>query len=187
MKHADDDVLEQILPHCTDDQVESALHVAVSRRLWFAVSELLQRPVSDTKRAWAVEEARTNADDSHLEAILLHCTDDQLGLVFDTAVCRQLWSVIGQLSLRPVDNIRLAWAVKEAVQHADDFHLAVILPHCPDDQLDSVLMQRKWVVVQASILAHEEILKQLITVYPIDISDVPDPVLQNLISRVDLA
>nr|KAG5686331.1 hypothetical protein BaRGS_021714 [Batillaria attramentaria]KAG5686332.1 hypothetical protein BaRGS_021715 [Batillaria attramentaria] len=37
MKLADDDVLEQILPHCTDDQVESALHVAVSRRLWFAL------------------------------------------------------------------------------------------------------------------------------------------------------
>jgi hypothetical protein len=67
------DFINCILPHCTDDQLESALTHLVSRRLWESVGLVLKRSVSDTQHMWAVEEASKRAEErDFINCILPH-------------------------------------------------------------------------------------------------------------------
>jgi hypothetical protein len=135
-----------ILPHCSDNQLDSMLTTLVERSLWKSVGKVLERSgVSDAKRQWAVEEASKKADDRKLEQYILpHCHDDQLDAVLTTLVERGLWDSVGNVLERGVSDEKRQWAVEEASKKANgrDFD-CFILPHCSTDQLRSVLSNLK--------------------------------------------
>jgi hypothetical protein len=155
-----------ILPHCHDDQLDSVLTTLVKRGLWASVGKVLERGVSDEQLQWAVEWACTNPGDFIFRRFILpHCSNDQLEAVLTSLVERGLWKLVGKVMNRGVINkerhrdfvfakhshddqveswnlsdAKRQWAVEEASKKADDWDLrSFILPHCHDDQLDSVL------------------------------------------------
>ena len=87
---ADDvDLVRRILPHCLDDQLDSVLTHCVTRGLWHAVGQALERSVSETRRRWAVEEASKHAGSKvFTQCLLPHCADDQLDCVLANLVTR---------------------------------------------------------------------------------------------------
>jgi flavin-binding protein dodecin len=102
-----------ILPHCTGDQLESALTHLVGRRLCKSVSLLLERGVSDTQHRWAVEEASKKAEESDFNrCILPHCTSDQLESMLTHLVSRRLWKSVSLVLEKGVrrEQARLAFS-----------------------------------------------------------------------------
>jgi hypothetical protein len=94
------------------------------------------------ERQWAVQEAMMKANDFHLWSFISpHCSDDQQDSVLTSLVERGRWESVGKVLKRPgVREARRQWALEEASKRAEDLDFQYyILPHCSDDQLDSVL------------------------------------------------
>jgi hypothetical protein len=101
----------------------------------------LEGGVSDAQRQWAVDEASKNLHKKESAYVFAkHCHDDQLDSVLTTLVERGLWKSVDKVLKRGVTDAKRQWAVEEAIKKANDMEFqSYILPHCSDDQLDSVL------------------------------------------------
>ena len=130
-----------ILPLCPNNLLGSVLVRLVERGLWSAVGTVLQRGVSDPQRKRAIDEACRHASAVDItDYILCHCVDNQLDSVLKTLVKRGLWSAVGTVLQRGVGDPQRRWAIDEACERACDGEITnYILPHCVDNQLDSVL------------------------------------------------
>lgn len=200
--HTDNPVLPQkVYSH---DFVKMVLEAAVSRKLWNSIVGLLPHNfITSTIWSWLVEQTIENADDSVLSQVLVHCTDSQLDLAVETAVTRRLWPTVLKLLSRNISDATRAWAVDEAIQHSDDKDLKLIICHCTDMQLGTVLKEaiRKgfwhcvvnlccrgkynglgpWIVEEVSRHASTPIFNGMIRLLSIEV--VPDVVLRNLLER----
>ena len=71
---------------------------------------------------------------------MTHCDDDVRDIITNNMVTRGRWSVVGEALRRGVSDSQYRWAIDEACRHAsDDEFTDYVLPHCADNQLDSVL------------------------------------------------
>ena len=124
-----------------DNQLDNVLTRLVEKGLWSSVGMVLQRGVTDSQHRWAIDEACKQAADEEITACILpHCADDQLDSVLIPLVERCLWSCVEMVLQRGVNDSQHRWAIDEACkQAADEKITACILPHCADDQLDSLL------------------------------------------------
>ena len=139
---SEQDITLDMLRRRTDSQLDSVLTPLVERGLWWSVGTVLQRGVSDSQHRWAIDEACKQASDEEITAyILLHCADDQLDTVLTPLVERGLWRSVGTVLQRGVSDSKHRWAIDEACKHASVEEITrYILPHCADNQLDSVLV-----------------------------------------------
>jgi hypothetical protein len=146
----DDDFKSFVLPHCPNDQLDLVLPRLVRRGLWASVGGVLERGVvSDHLRHRAIEQASERAERRVLTGhILPLCPNDQLDSVLPRLVRRCLWASVGCVLERGVVSNHLrddiasdTWNIFiEASKSADDDDFKnYVLPHCPNDQLDSVL------------------------------------------------
>ena len=137
-KHAsDDEFIDYILPHCADKQLDSVLTSLVERGMWSAVEMVLEKSVSYLQHGWAND--KESGQDITFN-MLRHRTDNQLDSVLTPLVERGLWSSVGTVLQRGVSDSQHRWAIDEACKQASDEEItAYILPHCADNQLDSVL------------------------------------------------
>ena len=137
-KHAsDDEFIDYILPHCADKQLDSVLTSLVERGMWSAVEMVLEKSVSYLQHGWAND--KESGQDITFN-MLRHRTDNQLDSVLTPLVERSLWSSVGTVLQRGVSDSQHRWAIDEACKQASDEEItAYILPHCADNQLDSVL------------------------------------------------
>ena len=137
----DKNIIEYVLPHCADDQLENVLFALVTRSLWKSVNKVLHRVVSPAHHKWAIGEACQRAGPwVNTYIVLPHCVDNQLDDVLTTLVKRGLWKPVDRALRRGVSPAHHRWAIEEACQRASDFHIRwFILPHCADDQLDDIL------------------------------------------------
>ena len=138
---SEQDITLDMLRRRTDSQLDSVLTPLVERGLWWSVGTVLQRGVSDSQHRWAIDEACKQASDEEITAyILLHCADDQLDTVLTPLVERGLWRSVGIVLQRGVSDSKHRWAIDEACKRASVEEITrYILPHCADNQLDSVL------------------------------------------------
>ena len=136
------DIAFSMLRRRPDNQLDSVLTQLVERALWRSVGTVLQRGVSDSQHRWAIDEACKQASDEKITAyILLNCADDQLDSVLIPLVERGLWRSVGTVLQRGVGDSQHRWVIDEACKQASDKEIRdYILPHCADDQLDSVLI-----------------------------------------------
>ena len=137
----EDTITYYILPHCADNQLDSVLTLLVEKGLWKAVGIMLQRGITMSKHKWAIEEACKHASEQTIiEYILSHCTDNQIDSALKQMVDRGLWKVVGILLQRGVTLSKRKWVIDEACKHApDDKFTDYMVPHCDDNQLDFVL------------------------------------------------
>ena len=141
-KHASDkEITGYILPHCAGYQLDSVLKPVVERGRWYVVGTVLKRGVSDSQHRWAIDEACKHASVLEITGYILpHCADSQLNPVLTPLVERGLWKAVGTVLERGVSDSQHRWATNEACKHASDEEIAgYILPHCDDNQLDSLL------------------------------------------------
>jgi hypothetical protein len=90
---------------------------------------------------WAVEEASKRAKVwEFIEYILPHCTGAHLESALPHLVRRGLWTSVGLVLERGVNDTQHTWAVKEASKKAEkrDF-IDHTLPHCTEAHLESAL------------------------------------------------
>ena len=94
----DEDVLECILPHCDEDQLDDVLTTLVTRRLWKSVNQVLECDVSPEKHSWAVQEACQHSDD---EDALQHLLDkhvyDEDEDILTILASRGLWEYVARM------------------------------------------------------------------------------------------
>jgi hypothetical protein len=141
---ADDfSVSKYILPHCPTTQSETVLSYFVSRGLWMSVGQLLERGVSDTQRRYAIKQAADRADnDNFSQYILPHCDDEELDSLFPQLASRGLWGYVGICLKNGVSATQRRHALEQAANCAsDNLFIHFILPHCSDEELDSVSPQ----------------------------------------------
>ena len=138
---SEQDITLDMLRRRTDSQLDSVLTPLVERGLWWSVGTVLQRGVSDSQHGWAIDEACKQASDEEIAGyILLHCADDQLDTVLTPLVERGLWRSVGTVLQRGVSDSKHRWAIDQACKRASVEEITLyILPHCADNQLDSVL------------------------------------------------
>ena len=136
---SDEDITGYILPHCADNQLDTVLASLVQRKLWKIVGTVLKRGVSDSQHRWAIDEVCKHASAEEITYILPHCADNQLDTVLALLVERGLWEVVGTVLKRGVSDSQHRWAIDEACKHASAEEITYILPHCADNQLDTVL------------------------------------------------
>ncbi|XP_076454951.1 uncharacterized protein LOC143289747 [Babylonia areolata] len=176
---SDDEFIDYILPECHDEELEQAITHLVSRGLWEAVGEVLERGVSTEQRRWAVEQASLHASDlEFILYILPGCHDEELEQVITHLVSRGLWEAVGMVLERGVSTEQRRWAVEQARMQAshDDFAY-YILPECCIEEVEQAVThlvsgglweavgevleravsteQRRWAVEQASLLASD--------------------------------
>jgi hypothetical protein len=135
------DFVDYILPQCSCQQLKRALTHLVSRGLWEPVGLVLERGVSDTQHAWAVEKAsKTAGEEDFIDYILTHCTSDRLVSVLPHLVSRAMWKSVGLVLKKGVNNTQHRWAVEEASRRAKDCDFATyILPNNTGVQLEITL------------------------------------------------
>ena len=141
-KHASDkEITGYILPYCTGNQLDFVLTPLVERGRWCVLGTVLERGVSDSKHRWAIDEACKHASDKEITGYILpHCADSQLNPVLTPLVERGLWKAVGTVLKLGVSDSQHRWAINEACKHASHEEITgYILPHCADDQLDTVL------------------------------------------------
>ena len=141
-RHASErEVIMYILPNCADNQLDSAFTPLVDRRLWKAVWTVLRRGVSDSQYRWAIGEACQRASEEDvIKYILPNCADNQLDSALTPLVKRGLWKAVGTVLRRGVSDSQHRWTIDKACElAAEDTITHYILPHCADNQLDSVL------------------------------------------------
>ena len=142
LQNADDlDIRHHILSQCADDQLSDALTTLVKRGLWQSADTVLHRGVSPALHRWAVHEALQHGDDVNIrDHILTHFDGDRIDDVLTTLVTRGLWRSVDTVLRRGVSPAQHIWAIHEACTQAPDRIITdYILPHCADDQLDTVL------------------------------------------------
>ena len=139
---SDEEITGYILLHCADDQLDTVLTPLVERGLWRSVGTVLQRGVSDSKHRWAIDEACKNAAVEEITRYILpHFADNQLDSVLASVVDRGLWAAVGTVLERGVSDSQHRLVTDEACKHASDENIMrYILPHCADNQLDTVLV-----------------------------------------------
>ena len=100
-----------------------------------------RRELSQELRRWAVDETSKLCDDPVcLRFLVTHCDDDIRNIAVNNMVTRGRWSVVGEALRRGTSDSQCRWAIDEACKHAsDDEFTDYVLPHCADNQLDSVL------------------------------------------------
>ncbi|XP_070180150.1 uncharacterized protein [Littorina saxatilis] len=181
--------INNILCHCSGDWVESVLKTFVQQHHWLPTITLLGMGVTDNFKQWAVHETCTHADEHTIYNVFSHCADDQLDSVMATLVERRFWAAVGSMFQRAVSDSVKRWALLETCKHWTDgleklnqFIIRSVLPHCTENQLDSVLIilveecvwqatgqglklgvsdsKRRWVVHHACARADEETLLQ---------------------------
>ena len=139
------EIIDCILRHCFGDQLDSVLTSLVKRGLWKSVWMVLQRGVSDSKRIWAIDEACKHALDMEIvDYILRDCAYNQLDSVLTPLMQRGRWELVRRVleSGVSVSDSQYRCVISLACKHASDENIVrYILPHCPDNQLDSVLTQ----------------------------------------------
>ena len=139
------EIIDCILRHCTGEQLDSVLTSLVKRGLWRSVWTALQRSVSDSKRIWAIDEACKHALDTEIVGYILRdCAYNQLDSVLTPLMQRGRWELVRRVleSGVSVSDSQYRWVISLACKHASDENIVhYILPHCPDNQLDSVLTQ----------------------------------------------
>ena len=139
------EIIDCILRHCFGDQLDSVLTSLVKRGLWKSVWTALQRGVSDSKRIWAIDEACKHALDMEIvDYILRDCAYNQLDSVLTPLMQRGRWELVRMVleSGVSVSDSQYRCVISLACKHASDENIVrYILPHCPDNQLDSVLTQ----------------------------------------------
>ena len=142
-KHASEKtIIDYILSHCADNQIDSALKQMVDRGLWKAVGIVLQRGVTLSKRKWAIDEACKHApDDKFTDYMVPHCDDSQLDFVLTSLVERGLWGSVGMVLERSVSYQQHGgWANDEAYKRASEQDITFdMLRRRTDSHLDSVL------------------------------------------------
>ena len=149
---SDEENTAYILLHCADDQLGSVLTILVERGLWNSVGRVLDRGVSDTQHRWAIDEACKQASEKEvIDCILPHCTGHQLDSVLTPLVKRSLWNSVWMVLKRGVSDSQRSWAIDEACEHASDRFIKDYIPHCANNELDSVLTslveRGRWKVV----------------------------------------
>ena len=139
---SDEEITAYILLHCADDQLDTVLTPLVERGLWRSVGTVLQRGVSDSKHRWSIDDACKNASVEEITRYILpHCAVNQLDSVLVSVVERGLWAALGTVLERGVSDSQQRMVIDEACKHASDENIMrYILPHCADNQLDSVLV-----------------------------------------------
>ena len=139
---SDEEITAYILLHCADDQLDTVLTPLVERGLWMSVGTVLQRGVSDSKHRWVIDEACKRASVEEITRYILpHCADNQMDSVLASVVERGLWAAVGTVLERGVSDSQQRMVTDEACKHASDENITrYILPHCADNQLDTVLV-----------------------------------------------
>ena len=134
-------VIEDILPHCTDDLLDVTLPTLVERRLWKSVARVLRRDLSPAQHRWVIQQACQRASDFQIRWFILpHCADDQLDDILPTLLRESHWECVDRVLHRVVSPARHRWAVTAACEQASSGVISeYILPHCADDQLEDVL------------------------------------------------
>ena len=118
---------------------------AVQRKDWMEVVRLMKRDhrreLPQKLRRWAVDETSKLCDDPVcLRFLVTHCDDDVRNIAINNMVTRRKWSVVGEALRRGISDSQCRWAIDEACKRAsDDEFTDYVLPHCADNQLDSVL------------------------------------------------
>ena len=100
-----------------------------------------RRELPQELRRWAVDETSKLCDDPVcLRFLVTHCDDDVRGIAINNMVTRGRWSVVGEALRRGMSDSQCRWAIDETCRHAsDDEFTDYILPHCAENQLDSML------------------------------------------------
>jgi hypothetical protein len=146
---------DEFLSHCTTQQLNRVIAMAIEREWWDVVGNVLKVDVRETKIKEVVEVTSKRADDLKLFCCILpHCTDEHLQSALPRLVSRGLWRSVGLVLKRGVSDTQHTWAVEEASKTADveDF-IYYILPRCTGPHLESALphlvSRRLWKCVRA--------------------------------------
>ena len=130
-QHARDEVvLEGILPHCADDQLDNVLTTLVARRLWKSVKQVLDRGVYLEKHSWAVKEACQHADDGDT---LQYVVDEHAYYEEDTATIlasRGLWKYVAgvlDIDVSTTKTIHFGVFVLHRLIRFGDWHMVMLL------------------------------------------------------------
>ena len=136
-KRADgNEIAQYILPHCSDDQLDSVLVEAVTRGHWQVVDKVVKRRVriEQNKQYWI--DARWPEEEIWKDKILPLCPRHTLDSVLTELVTRSMWFCVrAVLEQGSASKAKRIWAIKEAGQRADDVSLYCIASVCPRDQL----------------------------------------------------
>ncbi|KAL8570763.1 hypothetical protein ACOMHN_006913 [Nucella lapillus] len=137
----EEDFLRNVLPHCTEEELELVLTHLVSQGLWKSVGKVLERGVSAKQHRWAVDQACQHAFYVYFVVYVLPwCCDEELEQVLSHQVSRGLWVTVDMVLERGVSATQHRWAVTEAAKHSkDDSFERLILPHCSEDDIVAVL------------------------------------------------
>jgi hypothetical protein len=84
----DSDIIQYILPHCSEEELKSVLPELVSRGLWMSLSELLQNV---ELRSHVLEQVADCTNPNHVIPVLPHCSDSELDVVLTRRVTKGLW------------------------------------------------------------------------------------------------
>ncbi|XP_070186291.1 uncharacterized protein [Littorina saxatilis] len=115
------DIIDRVLPRTGEWETEMVLTELVRRRLWKAVSELLDRDETKDLRIGAVTEASKHASDNVFRGHMLkHCPKCHLESVLDKALERGMWSSVGEVLQRGVSEDMHNKAVKIAIENAPE-------------------------------------------------------------------
>jgi hypothetical protein len=133
-------VTYELLPHCTTEQLDRVLARATREGWWEMAGKMLKVGGSETQRARTIEEACDRASDKHFKMFILsHCTHEYLQSKLSQFVFRGVWMTAGLVLAKGVGDTH-QWVIVEASKRAEDTDFKNhILPHCTDDQLESVL------------------------------------------------
>ncbi|KAK7487225.1 hypothetical protein BaRGS_00021577 [Batillaria attramentaria] len=82
----DENLRDEIISCCADDQIERSFHWALEKKKWFVLSDLMKRGVDTGLRRRAIEKACLEADDGGFYDIVQHTDECQLiGVLMEAA------------------------------------------------------------------------------------------------------
>ena len=152
-------IIDHVLPHCADDQLEEVLTSIVNRGLVWSAVHVLHRVVRPACHRWVISEMCYRADENDIEwDILPHCGNNHLDDVLTPLVTRGLWQCVCDVLDLGVSPEQHRWALHEACQRIDDQRIINrILSSSPSEWLDDIVTilvkQKLWESV-SRVLSH---------------------------------
>ncbi|XP_070200829.1 uncharacterized protein [Littorina saxatilis] len=154
-------LINEILPHCVDDMLDSVVTILAKRHLWGSAVVVLEKGVSDCKKRWVVQKACEDVENGLFEEIfnkyqhsfvniVAHCADDMLDSVVTILAERHQWRSAVSVLERGVSDCKKRWVVQKALEDVEngffdevfryrDGSFVTIVDDRAVDQLDDVL------------------------------------------------
>jgi hypothetical protein len=115
------DFAEYILPHCTNEELESVVKQQVGRRRWYAVGMVLKRGTPAEIQKQVIESSVQNIKENDLtNYIIPFCASSQYELILTHLAARGLWDAIGLVLQQKVSGQRGVQAKKACNEHDMD-------------------------------------------------------------------